>query len=935
MAEGTFCGTGSWASAPKPGDPDNNVLLTATPAFGGIDVEWTYPGTNPHAVSFVRLYRSTNPADTDPMLHAIVSGNFFYDKTTTATLIEYSYWIEIVSFNGTVGDRIGPATATAKPPITEVLEGLTAKIDAGHLAQSLQSEIDRISGLESNLAQETTNRLTDIDSLGSAFSDLELYSSATRDLVNQEAADRQLADDAFVSTVNQMYVDFDGSLASQKTEITAAYQNHVATALTAYETAVNAAAARASLADGLRVEWNDEIALALTEYYTAVETDSALASQKTLLQAEIDDDIALALQSYETAVDAQAARASLKTTIGAERDDAIALALQDYETAVTAQAARASLQTGLQASIDDNTARIATAEQTIVDGDTALASRMDVLEVTSGGHLWISSFETLGDDFDRWGADATATITASTDAYSGSQAALVTSTNAAPSSTGVTNGARVEIDEKTAMAYSGRRVRVSCYAKQPATGAAAEFAVAYSTNDAGNSGWQKFVPTTAWQKFSFLYDVPEASVAGTDWLGIWGDTSGTGLGVLVDYLTIEKVATEDDLPEITAAIGTEQQARIDQDNALASQITTTETTLGNDIAQVQTNLDSEIQTVNGELTSIGALYTAKVNVNGLIGGFGVYNDGSEVDAGFDVDRFWVGRTGTDKIKPFIIDNGVTYINEAVIKTLTFDKLRAADGSLIVSNGKLRAEAIDANNLHVAGATRFSGDVQSENYVAGSQGWLIRQNGFVELNDAVLRGNVELQSITVNGESPTGGVSVNVTSYSGASNVNRSSSTSVAEMPQGSKLYLTVKISDMYAEVGCGGSASWTEAVDSDGDVMRTETQSREGYGTASVRMRVLVDGSEIYDQTWSDSFSGQGTAKVDVYSDIDLEYTYPSYRASSSIAVYVYLVTDLTITNSANPTPGTYGSVTSDSRWTKDYGVIASNTLSGNVSRIG
>lgn len=148
----------------------------------------------------------------------------------------------------------------------------------------------------------------------------------------------------------------------------------------------------------------------------------------------------------------------------------------------------------------------------------------------------------------------------------------------------------------------------------------------------------------------------------------------------------------------TAAVQQEALVRASKDEALAQQITTAETTLNGSIAQVETNLQTQITQTEGKVTSIGALYTAKVNVNGLIGGFGVYNDGTTVEAGFDVDTFWVGRTGANKRKPFIIVGSETFIDEAVINKLTFDKLRAADGSVIVENGKLKAAYIDADNI---------------------------------------------------------------------------------------------------------------------------------------------------------------------------------------------------------------------------------------------
>lgn len=135
--------------------------------------------------------------------------------------------------------------------------------------------------------------------------------------------------------------------------------------------------------------------------------------------------------------------------------------------------------------------------------------------------------------------------------------------------------------------------------------------------------------------------------------------------------------------QTAASVTLESKARSDADGALASRITSTEVSLNGNIATVQTGLSSQISVVNGKIVSIGALYTAKVQVNKLIGGFGIYNDGSIVDAGFDVDRFWVGRTGPDKVKPFIIDNGIVYIDKARIRNADIDTLKIAGNSVMV------------------------------------------------------------------------------------------------------------------------------------------------------------------------------------------------------------------------------------------------------------
>lgn len=146
------------------------------------------------------------------------------------------------------------------------------------------------------------------------------------------------------------------------------------------------------------------------------------------------------------------------------------------------------------------------------------------------------------------------------------------------------------------------------------------------------------------------------------------------------------------IAESAAAIVEESFLRSSADSAIALQVTTVQTNLNGNIATVQTNLQTAINTTNDMVTSIGALYTAKVDVNGLIGGFGIYNDGTYVEAGFDVDRFWIGRT-TDKVKPFIVNNGTVYIANAVIqdasitnakiKNLSVDTLKIAGNAVTV------------------------------------------------------------------------------------------------------------------------------------------------------------------------------------------------------------------------------------------------------------
>lgn len=182
--------------------------------------------------------------------------------------------------------------------------------------------------------------------------------------------------------------------------------------------------------------------------------------------------------------------------------------------------------------------------------------------------------------------------------------------------------------------------------------------------------------------------------------------SATADGLLAS--DIAQVAA--DYAGVEATVTSEATARATADTALATAITTAQSTLDGQIAAVQTLAETSINDLTGE---VYALYTAKVNVNGLVGGFGLANDGASVEAGFDVDTFWVGRTALDKKKPFIISGGVVYIDSAMINKLTADQIdtrgltiKALDGTVLFGAGTgLEWSAVGGTGKPEDGATR--------------------------------------------------------------------------------------------------------------------------------------------------------------------------------------------------------------------------------------
>ena len=113
--------------------------------------------------------------------------------------------------------------------------------------------------------------------------------------------------------------------------------------------------------------------------------------------------------------------------------------------------------------------------------------------------------------------------------------------DASPS--GRTNGAYATIASKNAMKLAGKTVEIIVTARKANKDSSTTLAVAYSTNSAGNSGWQDFELNANFTSFAFRYDVPSgaAEANNADYIGLWADKTGSGKGVEIQSLTLAVV----------------------------------------------------------------------------------------------------------------------------------------------------------------------------------------------------------------------------------------------------------------------------------------------------------------------------------------------------------------------------------------------------------
>lgn len=150
------------------------------------------------------------------------------------------------------------------------------------------------------------------------------------------------------------------------------------------------------------------------------------------------------------------------------------------------------------------------------------------------------------------------------------------------------------------------------------------------------------------------------------------------------------------------------------------------------------SLQTTMGVATGQLGQIKVHYMVKLSAsaaNGkqLIGGFGLYNDGTTIDAGFEVDRFWIGRSvmgggSVAAVKPFMVDGGTVYMDTAVIKNASITDAKI---------GNLSADKITAGTLHAM--TLTSGTFRTSPTASGKRIEARSSDNSLSFYDA---GNVE-------------------------------------------------------------------------------------------------------------------------------------------------------------------------------------------------
>ena len=125
----------------------------------------------------------------------------------------------------------------------------------------------------------------------------------------------------------------------------------------------------------------------------------------------------------------------------------------------------------------------------------------------------------------------------SVDAESGVDYVRVADGAADAPAIGHTAGYSIRLPDALESAASGRPISVKVIVRAAQGSDNAKFALAYSTNDVGNSGWRKLEALPEWSVCAIEYNVPVMKNGNGDFVGILPDVRGRP-GVEVCFLAI-------------------------------------------------------------------------------------------------------------------------------------------------------------------------------------------------------------------------------------------------------------------------------------------------------------------------------------------------------------------------------------------------------------
>ncbi|EIB7867793.1 phage tail tip fiber protein [Klebsiella aerogenes] len=668
--------------------PGSPTSLTAVGDYRNVILNWV----NPDSIDLdhINVYASqTNDLETAKLIAEAASTTFTHAGQGDSET--WYYWVRAVNKRGMLSppnSNLGTEAMTR-----DVLSFLTGKITSSELGQELLEEIDSKASQDAvdAINKQMEESLKELDqSVADLDSKLEDTSGrleqAQNDLKNEVSGTLDKVNDAL-----QQVEDSNAALVELQ------------------ETVSEQGKAVAGAVEAAHAALDNASALIAEEREARVEGDKANAKQIEAMKSSVDDSVAAVEEMKKTVAEVERASAEVSTNIEALAKTNIDLALRQDED---------------QHKQMVNNAKIATTQKTFADDMSAMASKVEEIRAEIGEDIRASILEETTARVEADKAITTHISKLEAQINDDISAAIVAEQEA-----------RATADE----ALSRQITTLQAKVEGDISAALTEEQIARATADEALS--KQITQLKAQTGEDIKAAVAEETQARTD-----------ADGALASQISSLKAQTAED---IKAAVDTETKARTDADSALAGQITNLQAQTGKDINAAITSevtaranadgaLGKRIDTVKAEVDGnsaliqeqakaiadtdkkVSAAWTLKMETSTsggqkYVAGIALGIDSTGLSQFLvQADRFGLVNSVNGKITtPFVIENSVAYMNGAYIK----------DGT--ITNAKI-------GNV-----------IQSNDYAAGSKGWIIPKNGSPEFNNGTFRGSITANSGSLN------------------------------------------------------------------------------------------------------------------------------------------------------------------------------------------
>ncbi|KUZ11522.1 host specificity protein [Burkholderia diffusa] len=363
------------------------------------------------------------------------------------------------------------------------------------------------------------------------------------------------------------------------------------------------------------------------------------------------------------------------------------------------------------------------------DADSSLGSRIDTVTAANGANAAAIQSETTA----RTNADSALssridTVTSKADSNSAAiTSEAKTRADADSAMSGRIDALKADVGSNAAAITSEATARTN--ADSALSGRIDTVSAATATNAANISSETKAradadaALSTRVDKVSAQLNVPMAGDTGgmagatSVYAGVWSEQSARAEADLALSQRVDTVTAQFNNAnnELRAAVRTESEARATADSAQAQQITTIQAQANDNSAAVQTvaksyaDLNGQLSasyTVKTQITKDGRTYMAGISL-------GVNGSGGDVESQIlmSASRFAIiDPNGSAVSSPFIVQGGQVFLND-----------------VFIGNGRITNAMIGSY-------------LQSDNYVAGRQGWRLDKSGWFEINNTDGQGN---------------------------------------------------------------------------------------------------------------------------------------------------------------------------------------------------